>query len=417
MKLFTKYTRINLISTVVIFLLGSFAFALLLRHMLISQVDEDLQIEQNEITAYVKEFNKLPQIIKVHDQYITYSPVANPSHPDKKKFTTVKYLHHKDEIIRQVSFNINVQGQWYVITVSKSLEGTDDLIQSILIITSTVILLVLIANFIINRLVLQKLWHPFYRTLETIKQFKLGNKQKLQFAETDTDEFSLMNSTLSNAVNKAQEDYLVLKEFTENASHELQTPLAVIRSKLDILIQNEALTETQSQSIYAAYNALQKLSKMNQSLLFLAKIENRQFDDSENIPLKEILEGKTAQFTELWQGQNIVVTAELKDACIKMNPELLDVLLNNLLSNATRHNVKNGSICIDLQPHELTISNTSASPALDHKRLFNRFYKVLSHNDHVGLGLSIVKQICEVSHCAISYYYHAPHRHTFKVQW
>ncbi len=417
MKLFTKYTRINLLSTVIIFLLGSIAFTLLLRHMLINQVDEDLRIEQNEITTYVNQFDKLPQVIKVRDQYIEYKSVSKPLEQAERKFSTVKHKKYGNEILRQISFSIHANGKWYLVTVSKSLEGTDDLIRSILIITFSVILLILLVNFIINRFILRKLWQPFYRTLETIKNFKLSNKQKLEFITTNTDEFSLMNNTLSNAINKAQQDYFLLKEFTENASHELQTPLAVIRSKLDILIQDEALNETQSHSIYAAYNALQKLSRMNQSLLLLTKIENRQFEESKTISLKEIIHEKVAEFNELWQNQNISVSVELKDASITINPQLLDVLLNNLLSNATRHNIKNGNIGINLQPHQLTINNTGASQSLDHKRLFSRFYKAAPNNDHAGLGLSIVNQICEASGCHISYHFNSPDLHTFNLRW
>ena len=89
MKLFAKYNRINVLSTIIIFLLGSIAFAFLLRYVIIRQIDEDLNIEKNEIITYARNFHHLPAIIEVHDQYTTYKAIASPqqttSHISTKK--------------------------------------------------------------------------------------------------------------------------------------------------------------------------------------------------------------------------------------------------------------------------------------------------------------------------------------------
>ncbi|CAN5204847.1 hypothetical protein BH11BAC6_BH11BAC6_10020 [soil metagenome] len=419
MKLLAKYNRINLLFTVVIFLLASVAFALLLRYVLINQVDEDLKIEQNEITNYIQKYNHLPEIIKVHDQQTFYIPVQQNTVDNERHFhnSSVYNDHEKEqELIRELDFNISAGGQWYLVKVSKSLEGTDDLIRSIIIITVITILLILAATLLINRIVLRRLWQPFYDTLQSISNFKLG-KSKLNLTSTNIDEFILMNKTLQQAINKAEEDYIVLKEFTENASHELQTPLAVIRSKLDLLIQDEHLTAQQSDAMQAAYDAIQKLSRMNQSLLLLAKIENRQFNETAAIDLKALMENKLYQFRELWQSQHIIVVTDLEEASITMNESLADILLNNLLSNATKHNKNNGAINIHLQPGMLSISNTGKLQALNEHALFTRFYKAGADNENHGLGLSIAKQICEVSNCSIRYSFDETGKHIFSFSW
>jgi signal transduction histidine kinase len=419
MKLLTKYNRINLVSTVVIFLLASVAFALLLHYVLINQVDEDLKIEQNEITSYVNKYNKLPEVIKVRDQQIFYKPVEQSGVNDKRQFHNLKVYndHHKEqELVRELNFNINAGGQWYIVTVRKSLEGTDDLVQSIIVITAITILLILMATFLINRIVLRRLWQPFYDTLQTVGSFKLG-KNKLQLQVTNIDEFALMNKTLQQAITKAEEDYVLLKQFTENASHELQTPLAVIRSKLDLLIQDEYLTAGQSDAVQSAYDALQKLSRMNQSLLLLTKIENRQFSETEVIDMKALTETKLNQFKELWQNKNITVKHLLQRSSITFNPTLADILLNNLCSNATKHNIAGGSIDIELNAGSLTFRNTGPSVALCKNRVFTRFYKSGYAQDSYGLGLSIIKQICEVSSCNIAYSFEGSNTHVFSVNW
>jgi len=419
MKLFSKYSRINLLSTVIIFILGSLAFSVLLRYVIISQIDEDLRIEKNEIITSINHFHHLPAIIEVHDQYTEYKQINPPQQP-------INFIHTRkhfdanekeNELVRTIAFDINANGKWYLVTVSKSLEGTDNLIQSIILITLTIILLILAATFVINRIVLRRLWQPFYRTLQAMQQFRLSDSQTLHFGSSNIDEFELLNATLNSALRKAQQDYQVLKEFTENASHELQTPLAVIRSKLDILIQNEQLSETESLAIQGAYDAVQNLSRLNQSLLLLAKIENRQFEESACIELEKVLEKKMLQCNEWWQSKNINLEVAIGAATIHINPMLLDILLNNLLSNATRHNIHNGCIELKLQPHQLQISNSGEPHSLDEQQIFNRFYKGTSFTGRHGLGLSIIKQICEASGLTCNYYFQHPVTHSFKIEW
>ena len=419
MKLFTKYNRINLVSTVVIFLLGCLAFSLLLRYVIINQIDEDLKIERNEITTYVNHFKHLPSVIEVHDQYITYQPVTNSDKRAERIFTSevLNKREHEKELRRTIEFNINAEGNWYLVIVSKSLEGTDQLIEIIIAITISVILLMLIATFITNRIVLQKLWRPFYGTLKNIQQFSLNKSEKINFAATGIDEFQSLNSILDEALTKAQRDYQSLKEFTENASHELQTPLAVIQSKLDILIQNEKLSETESETIQGAYDAVQYLKKINQSLLLLTKIENNQFSEKITIDISQQLQKKINQFSELWKAKNIEPKINLQPAALTINMQLADILLNNLLGNATRHNFQHGNIIINLQPKNLTVVNSGPENAIDEEILFRRFSKVNHSGESFGLGLSIIKQICDTSNFICSYSFQQPNMHAFAVTW
>jgi signal transduction histidine kinase len=300
--------------------------------------------------------------------------------------------------------------------VAKSLEGTDDLIHSILLISFTTILLILIASIIINRILLKKLWKPFYDTLATVKDFKIDNKQSLHFPVTKIDEFDFMNQTLKKTTSRAQQDYLVLREFTENASHEMQTPLSIIRSKLDLLIQGENLSEEQSKTVQTTYQAIEKLSRLNYSLLLLAKIDNNQYAETSSVDLKQKIEEKIDAFNELWQNQNISVSASLAPASVHMNNELADILLNNLLSNATRYNMPGGVIKIELTNKSLAVSNNSLQKELDPLRIYSRFYKQEGDHGQNGLGLSIIKQICDVSGFKIDYLF-KDGQHLFTISW
>jgi len=271
MKLFAKYTRINLLTTIIIFLLSATAFYFVIRYILINQVDNDLRIEEREIETYVHEHGVLPEPIPVKDQKISYALVDREFL--KRKFTT-EHFEGEGDSFRVLHFGITAGEKMYIATVAKSLEGTDDLTRSILLISLATILVILVTSLVINRVLLKKLWQPFYTSLDILKNFRVDKKQSLNFPSTQIDEFTFMNQTIGKTTNQAQQEYSLLKEFTENASHEMQTPLAIIRSKLDLLIQDENLSEDQSKTMQSAYTAIEKLSRLNQSLLLLAKIEN-----------------------------------------------------------------------------------------------------------------------------------------------
>jgi signal transduction histidine kinase len=413
MKLFTKYTRVNLLATIIIFLLSVVAFYFAIRFIVIDQVDSDLKIEEREIETYVKEHNALPEPIPVKDQKISYAPSGDHSH--KKRFTTIAIKGEKDSF-RILQFGIAVNETNYMATVAKSLEGTDDLANSILLISLATILLIMGTSLIINRVLLKRLWKPFYSSLDVLKNFRVDKKQSLNFPLTQIDEFTFMNQTIQKTTNQAQQEYSLLKEFTENASHEMQTPLAIIRSKLDLLIQDENLSEGQSKTMQSAYGAIEKLSRLNQSLLLLAKIENNQFAETTNINLKQKLEEKLDAFHELWQNQGISVSSSLADATVSLNSELTDILLNNLLSNATRHNFSNGCIKIVLKEKTLEISNSSKEKELNSQQMFLRFFSQDKKSRYNGLGLSIIKQICDVAGFSIRYLF-TGNEHRFILSW
>ncbi|MGB8194834.1 MAG: HAMP domain-containing sensor histidine kinase [Chitinophagaceae bacterium] len=416
MKLFTKYSRNIIAVTISIFLVASFAFYFTLKYVQLQQMDSDLEIEEEEIQLYIHKLGHLPTMMRVEDQFIQFTPV--PERYTQRHFQKTE-IHEKDgsdEDYRQLVFGVEAQGKWYKVTVSKSMEETDHLIKATFGITAITICCILISLLLINRFVLKKLWNPFYKALDVVKQFKVNQDDALEFPTTNTEEFSVMIRTLEDTTQQAKVDYLALKTFSENASHEIQTPIAIIRSKIDLLIQDEKLTEKQDNILQSVLSAIQRLSRLNSSLLLLARIENNQYADAERIDLQQRAEKKIAAFQELWQMKNIQVNADLRPAEISMNKELADILLNNLFSNATKHNVENGKIDISLREGRLTVSNTSDEPPLDPARIFQRFYKPTQTKQNNGLGLSIIRQICEAFGLAVEYQ-RINDLHSFTISW
>ncbi|HEX3081509.1 MAG TPA: HAMP domain-containing sensor histidine kinase [Puia sp.] len=404
MNLFTRYFRINLLATVVIFILASLAFYFLLWFVSIAQVDEDLKIEQREIETYVQKYNHPPEPISVKDQNTSFA--LSDIRSKYRKFSTIPSPNPMErENFRQISFTLPVNNQWLLFKVSKSLEGTEHLNQSIIIISLITIVAILLVSLLINRWQLRRLWKPFYNTLSGVEKFRLGEKAIPRFENSQITEFNFLNTTISQFIRDADREYFLLKEFTENASHELQTPLAVVRSTLDVMMQDEKLSEAQSQSLLAAYSAIQKMSKLNQSLLLLNKIENKQFSNIISFDFKTLVQEKMTDWQELWQGRSLSISSSLESASVSMNEQLAEMMISNLFSNAARHTPEGGHIHIKLSAKVFEISNSAADCPLDQEKLFKRFSKVGQTTDHHGLGLSIVKQIADVSGMTISYHF------------
>ncbi len=266
-------------------------------------------------------------------------------------------------------------------------------------------ILIILCVGLTARLLSRYVLFPFRQTMNIINNFDLKSKEKIVLPETSTKEFKELNSFLKTMTDKAKEDYASVKEFSENASHELQTPLAIIRSKLELLAETD-IDANQAELIADTQNAIDKLSKINRSLALLTKLDNQEYTTSEDIKICRITKDVLAAYEDWITVRNIQVTTSLaKNVPLRIHPALAEMLLNNLLSNAIRHNVDHGSVAITLSHSKLSISNTGLPPEIPTEELFLRFKKSNQSADSIGLGLAIVKQICEVSRFSIRYEY------------
>ncbi len=416
MKLLTKYSLVNLMVMVVIFLVSSMVLYRFAKVILIREMDDDLGGIENKVTLYVKQYNALPQGYPLDEEKINFTITGEKTERSSELIQLYSDREKKMHNFRKLVFPLWFNNNWYKVTVAKPLEGMHHLSNALTTISLTTILVTILIFIVLNSFVLQRLWRPFYESMNIMRNFKLGKTKALSFPKTSIDEFSFMNESLLVATQKAEQDYLLLKEFTENASHEIQTPLSIIRSKLDMLIQEKDLSQKQSELAKEAYAAIKKLSRLNQSLLLLAKIENQQFNNIQQMNLKEKIEEKIVQFQELWQSHNFTVTYTLQESYLLISPDLLDILLNNLFSNASNHNTPSGYIFIELWQNKFMISNTGPGSSLNEQRLFTRFYKASVNSNHNGLGLSIIRQISKVSSANIIYQFNDG-RHSFIVNW
>ena len=404
MKLLAKYNRLNIIATITVLLVGGLCYYFILHVVLLKQLDNDLKVEEQEIRDYVKQQMTLPNAANYKDQEITFEKIPAPL--TRKIKSEDVYIERYGETVtnRTVTFSVNIGGINYKVRVLKSQQETEDLIQLIAGITIALVLLLLFILFIANRFLLHKLWNPFNKTIEELKNFEVHANKPLSLHNSNIDEFNDLNNAVLKMSDTVKKDYNALKSFTENASHEIQTPLAIIQSKLELLVQGENFTSVQLKNIQTINDEIGRLSKLNKSLLLLTKIENNQFIEQEQIELSKIIYKLLNNFEELFDAKKITIKKEISnDATVLMNETMAEILISNLITNAIKHNENGGTIDILLNDETLIIKNNGKKLNGNPSELFERFRKDSTKSESLGLGLSIVKKICDRYHFSIEY--------------
>lgn len=295
-----------------------------------------------------------------------------------------------------------------------ALDLEEDILHGIMIQFALIVTVLGVAIVLTMRFISGRLWQPFDKTLEAIEHFKLENGVCPQLAESDTKEFVRLNIALQRLMTDSLHSYRLQKEFTENASHELQTPLAVFQSKLDLLLQQPELTERQAAIIQDLYQMNSRLSRLNRNLLLLAKMENNQFSRTESVDVITVIKDLQPYLESLSGGLILKQNFSTASLPIKANRSLLESMVNNLVVNAVRHNKTSGEITVSLSDNRLMVSNTSDDAALDADQIFNRFYRPSEKTTGNGLGLAIVKAVCDYHGWKILYAY-ADGKHQFVV--
>ena len=294
-----------------------------------------------------------------------------------------------------------------------SLDLEEDIIHGILIQFVLFATIFGIAILLTSRFISKKLWKPFDETLDAMESFSLEKGTMPALPETDVKEFARLNSVLNKLMSDSLDSYRVQKEFTENASHELQTPLAVIQSKLDNLMQLPGMTKEQSVIIQDINEMSVRLSRLSRNLLLLAKIENKLFA-FEEVDALQVVDDLYPYFLSISNGLSIQKEFKTESLKLKANKSLFESLVSNLVVNAIRHNEECGEVKIEVDADKMIISNTSNEGPLDEGRIFKRFYRSSGKSKGNGLGLAIVKSICDYHGWNIKYSY-GNGRHQFIV--
>ncbi len=399
MKFLDKINRQYFWTLTILLVLASVIGYFALRIVLTNKMKEDIFEKEYAIIKEIENGDNLPNIFPIVEvKKITKSESVLKSY---KKMYLYDEAENEEEPFWEYTNTVQINNQFYLIKLRHSLLENNKMIFAI----ALPILLLLIMTFTVSFLLTKKLnetiWKDFKENLNIIEKFSLTSTEIIELKQTDIDEFNRLNETIKKLAGKLKNDYQILKQFTENSSHEIQTPLSIILLNLEELLQQD-LPEQSFKQVITTINAVKRLSQLNQSLILLTKIENNQFHTTEKLILNNITAVKIKEFAPLLEKQNVKIEYNFNDNFIVfINEKLAGILIGNLLSNAIKHNFRSGKIEINIDKNKFEICNTGDKNRLTNENIFNRFVK--ENSQSYGLGLAIVKQICEVHNLQISY--------------
>lgn len=409
MKLLTKTNIYSTVTTLALLTIGIFLVYRVILLKLDNDIDKQLLFAKEKIITGLTD-GKTPEQFssnigeKIYIKEIYKQGSKNNSFSE---FNLTDYNQNgntENSLQRELVFQTTVNDKAYEVSVVRSLSEGRAIGEYIFIAGLVFLFLSVAILLLLNRYVSAYIWSPFYDTLTKIKTWNIKKSDVLSFKNTNIDEFHLLNDTVKDLTQQIKSDYQNLKEFTENVSHEAQTPLSIISSKIELLLQENNYTEKQHELILQIYRANQRLYKLNEALILLSRIENKQFVEVSPINLEDAINEKIEELEDFIEAKQINIQKEFTAKVVKdVNPVLLNILINNLWINAIKYNLEEGGfIKFQMDEHTFTIENTSTRGKIDKQHLFERFNKN-STSGSLGVGLSLIKKIVDFFNWQITY--------------
>lgn len=391
-------------------LIGTLFSFLIIRHIVYEETDEFLTYEMQRIQRYHDKYNDLPEdhkAVKIeedttpHENYFRDTLILEPADNER--------VPH-----RELHFGLQHNNRHFTVVLRNLLPGSDDLIEGTLLIMAGMMALLIIIFSIMVGWISKRTWQAFYGTLTRLTSYQLGQDLP-KFPSTTIDEFNTLQQSLTDLLQKSDNDYRRTREFNENASHEFQTHLSVIRAETEALMNNSQLNSNDAAKLATIHRSTLTLSHVQNALLLLSKIGNREYNQpvltNLQITLKSILE----LYNESIGLQKLQLTIDDEPTRVKIDPGLADILLSNLVKNAIRHNIKKGYIHVELKENRFRITNSGPSINIDTSELMERFS--IGENGNWGIGLAIVKQICELNRFQLNYTIDIQNNHSLTVSF
>jgi len=404
MKLLTKTTLYFITVSLVVFFAGGVGLYKIMQNLVEREVDADLYSRIHYLFDNIQQLDSLSNVAFVATEPIDIERVSKPAPATYRLKDTVLYNKNIKAYLpyRLLSTTVKSGENYYRIRIYKSLITSNYLIEKIALIITFMLILFLILAYFLNRYIFGRVWADFFNTLHVMQNFRLDNPHRETFQTSEIIEFNQLNRELERMTEKIIRDYEAVKEFTGNLSHEVQTPLAVIKNKTELLFQ-ESLNEKQYELAGSIYSAVIRLSGIVRSLGLIARIEKNQFMDKTAVDFKILIQKQIDNFQPLmdsrWIKSEIHFDGSPK---VVMDKDLADILVRNLVKNAVKHNVENGFIRIWLTEKALTIENSGHDPGMPTEELFEQFSRA-SDKGFMGIGLAIVKKIVEHYHWSVHY--------------
>lgn len=420
MRLLQVSLRTSLLYSLILVLISIPVSIFSIRAILNEEVDESLALHSDQFLRHIKSFEYLDDLemdLEIWDQ-LSYDITIKPTEGTTilRQYETISMydsIEKEFRPFRLLSSNVVLKGKTYLLTTRMSLVDNDELVLALGSVQAGLIILLAGGLLLLNRSLSRSLWGPFYRTLARLKDYRLDKSASIEIDKTNIIEFDDLNKTIKHLIDRNRMVFLQQKEFIENASHELQTPLAIFQSKLDNLMQSSSLMESDAATILDLEETAHRMARLNKNLLLVSRIDNDQFTDLEDLDLGGVATDMVANLIPLADVANISINSSISPLFVRANGSLIEVLLTNLLHNAVRHSPSGGKVDIRISGQTITVSN-AGNPLIEPQKMFERFSKESRSENSSGLGLAIVKKICDTSGYLLNYTFEAG-VHTFSV--
>lgn len=298
----------------------------------------------------------------------------------------------------------NDEGKYFELEVSTPHIDKDDLRAAIFYWVIFLFIMILLCILLLNLWTIRHSMRPLQRLLRWLDKYRIGENSQPLNNPTKIYEFKKLNEVVIESIQRTEEAYKQQKMFAENASHEVQTPLAICNSRLEMLLEDSSLTEQQMEEIVKTRQTLEQLSRMNRSLLLLTKIDNGQFTNMVEVSLNEQIQQLLPDYEMVYASKNVRLTTEINGVfSVRMDESLAQTLVSNLLKNAYVHNRDGGTINIIVTANSVAFKNTGQEEPLNKDHIFERFYHSSGDKQSMGLGLAVVKAICQRHHIQVKY--------------
>ena len=410
MKLTTKTGLSFISSSAIFFLFGSVFMYYAVRVILAEDLSSRLYQMQNDFIENLNEDND----INLHKSKHVLINKTNKN--NITSFSDTVLIEYDQYVLyRKIRFYHSFKNSNYKIEILQSQAQTDFLIWRIVILNVALAMSFFLIIFFLNHLSVKRGLRIFYKTVSKLENYNISKPELISFENSEIDELNKLTDVFKKMTLKISNDYKEQKEYTENVSHEIQTPLAIISAKADELLQSENLKKTELEQLEIIMNTTTRLAKINQALILLTKIDNRFFTNEESIPLLKLINEKLNFFEHLLAEKKIEVKLDIDSSYnLQINSYLADTLFLNLIKNAIMHNIINGTIIIKLNLSILSIINTGPELNIEGD-IFKRFVRS-ENKDSLGIGLSIVKKICSYYLIPVSYNYNNSHEFIMNLE-
>jgi two-component system OmpR family sensor kinase len=420
MKLQNYTLRYLALTLLIVIPIWAGIFYMLILDEVHDNIDDDLKNSKIIIIRHAFADKKLLNSPEFGINKFTIKPLPKGDYSRKDEFTTSKEFMEYDndnEPIRTLKTIFNDdKGNPHELIIKASIVEEDDLLEDLFLALIGLYVMLVISILAVNHLLLKRIWKSFHIILDNLKEIKLGTGSHLKPIDSPIDEFNVLAKEVEKMLNRNETIYSSQKQFIENASHELQTPLAISINKLELFAENTVLPDEQMMEIGKITDTLTRLTRLNKSLLMLSKIENQQYSEEENVNFNELILVLTEDYADLAEFKKIKINVTENDTLFFiMNKGLAIALISNLLKNALIHNHPDGFVNFVINKNAIIISNSGNNSPLNSEAIFGRFYRHTTTNESTGLGLSIVKSI--INNYSITIEYLFTGNHQFKINF